>query len=113
MRPLNLNTFSSGCTGDLNEVLSDEVSCLSSSLEQTFIGNMKTKRQSLYKSNGVHTTKKKHPSRQQIGLALAMRRSDRNNQILDMLSAPGYGLKSHRKLQCSVRQEYLMLQSIR
>ena len=56
---------------------------------QILISNMKSDYQIKYDSA---KQKRRHQSRHQIGLAVALRKSDRNNEIINLLSAPGYGL---------------------
>ena len=93
--PLELEQFITWIltgTRDLNETLNEQVKCLSNSLAQTLIGNIKSDRQAEYKAKHDYNTRKVHQSRHQIGLAMSLRNSDRNNQIINLLSAPGYGL---------------------
>jgi len=93
--PLELEQFITWIltgTRDLNETLNEQVKCLSNSLAQTLLGNIKSDRQAEYKAKHDYNTRKVHQSRHQIGLAMSLRNSDRNNQIINLLSAPGYGL---------------------
>ena len=43
-------------------------------------------------NNKSRVTRRTYQPFHQIAMALAMRKSDRNNQVLKLLSAPGYGI---------------------
>ena len=80
-------------TKDLNRTTNDQVKCLARSISQCILYNMKPERQAQYipKTNS-YAPRKSYQTAQQIGLALALKNSDRNNQVLNQLSAPGYGI---------------------
>ena len=80
-------------TRKLNETTNEQVDCLGKSLAQTIFYNVKSEEQTRYvPKEDTYVPRKRHQTRQQIGLALALRNYDRNNQVLDLLSAPGYGI---------------------
>ena len=55
--------------------------------------NMKSERQARYITKAdSHAPRKSYQIARQIGLVLHLRNSDRNNQVLNLLSAPGYGI---------------------
>ena len=54
--------------------------------------NMKSERQGQYiLKTDSYVQRKSYQTTQQIGFALALKKSDRNNQVLNLLSAPDYG----------------------
>ena len=54
---------------------------------------MKPERQAQYIPKAdSYAPRKSYQTAQQIGLALALKNSDRSNQVLNQLSAPGYGI---------------------
>ena len=82
------------------EHMDSHVSQLAATITSSITYNIKTDRQIGYKPETEsivprHSYTPKH----HIGLALAIRESDRNNQVLNLLSAPNYGL-SITLVQC-------------
>ena len=95
--PIELYTFFKWLLASgrhLDEGVNEQVECIAKTMAQSILFNIKTKRQVRYKTTKRKSfvARRRYQARYQIGLALSLRKSDRNNQVLRMLSAPGYGL---------------------
>ena len=91
---------------DLNITISGQVKCLAGCISQSILYNMKWKSQAqCIPKTDSFARRKSYQTAQQIGLVLAVRNSDRNNEILNSLSVPGYGITTSIKqtLLCETR----------
>ena len=94
--PLELGVFLTWLLSgerELNENIRDQVNCLTNTISQTILYNMKSEGQvKLAGNNKSRVTRRTYQPFHQIAMALAIRKPDRNNQVLKFLSSPGYGI---------------------
>ena len=85
----------------MKEELDMKVKVQSETISATIMYNMKSDRQARYAQNvlGQKFNRHRYTPLHQISMGLSLRHFDRNNVILDMLSAPNHGL-AIPPLQC-------------
>ena len=79
---------------DIHQHLDIQVDSQSSTMTQQVLFNIKTERQTSYLPLNVDNiqTRKRCQPMHHIGIGLELRKCDRNNQIINLLSAPNYNL---------------------
>lgn len=75
---------------------STHVNTLAETISYNIMHAMKTDRQAAFKpKRNEYKTRHRYTPEHQIGLALALRHVDRNNTILNLLSAPNFALTTN------------------
>ena len=77
---------------NIHQHLDSQVDCQANTIAQQVLFNIKTDRQTSYIPLNIDSiqTRKSYQPLHHIGIGLALRKCDRNNQIINLLSAPNY-----------------------